>query len=83
MISSLSHTQSENQNLFTVIPTNFEQWKMNNKTGKQTANNDTIKPQVLGGKDMPFPHMYNMIRVHCWNLVTVSNSYGPPIPYME
>ena len=32
---------------------------------------------------MPSQHMYNMIRVHCWNLVTVNDSYVPPIPYME
>ena len=32
---------------------------------------------------MQSPQMYNMIRVHCGNLVTVNDSYGPPIPYME
>ena len=42
-----------------------------------------LKPPVLGAKDIPSPHMYDMIRVHCRNLVTVNDSYGPPIPYME
>ena len=60
-----------------------------------------IKAPVLRGKDTPSPDMYDIIRVHCrnlvsvkdlWspipymecgNLVTVNDSYGPPILYME
>ena len=30
------------------------------------------KPPVLMGKDMPSSHLYDMIRVHCGNLVTVN-----------
>ena len=36
------------------------------------------KPPVLGGKDMQSPCMYDMIRVHYENLVTVNDSYGSP-----
>ena len=35
-----------------------------------------LKPPVLRGKDMPSLHMYNMIRVHCRNLVTVNDLWS-------
>ena len=81
------HLQRRSQRV-TVCYTNGKYFLMDNGYSSEhcslgsDGNYREIKPPVLGGKDTPFPHMYDMIRVHFRNLVTVNHLWSP-IPYME